>query len=107
MQNKYSMFIDDIRDASKYYDFPIVTVRSYYDAVQYVKDHGIPSFVSFDHDLADDSVPEMTGYSFAKFLIEHIMDNNSTERFEFLVHSANPVGKQNIECYLNNAFKHL
>lgn len=106
--NRYAMFIDDLRDASMYYSFPIVTVRSYDEAVQYIEEHGLPDFISFDHDLGDVvNTPERTGYTFAKYLIEYIMDHCSTARFDYVVHSANPVGKANIEGYLSNAFANI
>ena len=45
-----------------------------------------------------------TGYDFAKWLVDMDMDNiyKFPENFSFHVHSANPVGKANIEGYLNN-----
>ena len=48
-----------------------------------------------------------TGFDFAKWLVEMDMDNiyKFPENFSFHVHSANPVGKANIEGYLNNYLK--
>lgn len=104
----YKMFLDDLREAEKYYpNQGYVTMRTYYEAVEYVSVHGIPSHISFDHDLADDDVDEKTGYSFAKFMIDFILDNELNCIFEYVVHSANPVGKVNIECYLENGFSHI
>lgn len=104
----YKMFLDDLRDAEKYYpNQGFVTMRTYYDAVEYVKEHGIPIYISFDHDLADEAEDEMTGYSFAKFLIDFIIDNELNCIFDYVVHSANPVGKENIEYYLRNGFKFI
>ncbi len=99
------MFIDDIRFPERYYpnqDF--VLVRTYEEAVNYVNQHGLPEFISFDHDLADDQEPERTGYTFAKFLVEYMMDNDIKVPFDFIVHSSNPPGKKNIEMYLSNFF---
>lgn len=104
----YKMFLDDLRCAEKYYpNQGFITMRTYYDAVEYVKKHGVPSFISFDHDLADDADEEMTGYSFAKFMIDYIIDNELDCIFDYVVHSANPVGKENIEYYLNNGFNFI
>lgn len=104
----YKMFLDDLRDAEKYYpNQGFVTMRTYYDAVQYVKEHGVPVFISFDHDLGDEAEDEMTGYSFAKFIIDFIIDNELQCIFDYVVHSANPVGKANIEHYLRNGFKFI
>lgn len=105
---KYSMFLDDIRDAEKYYPGQgMVVCRDYKSACEYVEKHGIPEFVSFDHDLGDLSIDEKTGYSFAKFLIDYMFEHNLKEPFEYFVHSSNPVGKVNIETYLNNGFNAL
>lgn len=105
----YKMFLDDIRDVDNYYpNEEFVVCRSYQEAVDYVTNNGIPSFVSFDHDLGDiDSTDEKTGYTFAKFLINYIIDNNIMFEFGYNVHSANPVGAMNIVSYLENAFKFI
>lgn len=91
------MFLDDER-------FPVgpgpwAIVRSFDEAVLYVKQNGIPEFISFDHDIA--SEPE-TGYTFAKWLVEQDIDGNYKfpDNFSFYVHSANPVGAKNINMYL-------
>jgi hypothetical protein len=49
---------------------------------------------------------EKTGLDCAKFLVEYCMSVGSLLP-EYLVHSANPTGKQNIQAYLENAKKHL
>ncbi|WEM33193.1 hypothetical protein EJP02_132 [Escherichia phage EJP2] len=105
----YKMFIDDLRDAEKHYpNEGFIVTRTYNEAVQYVQEHGLPSFVSFDHDLGDtDSTDEKTGYSFAKFLIEYMIDNDLREPFEYFIHSANPVGAENIKQYLQNGFNFI
>jgi hypothetical protein len=92
----HNLFLDDER-------FPIgdnwEIVRSYEEAVEFVLKNGLPNFISFDHDLGT----EKTGYDFAKWLVDHIMDND-LDKFEFYVHSQNPIGKRNIEEYLNGFF---
>ena len=105
----YNLFIDDLRDAEKYYPGEgFIVVRTCEEAISYVQQHGLPRFVSFDHDLGDtESEVEKTGYTFAKYLIEYMFDNNIKEPFQYYVHSANPVGLKNIESYLENGFKHL
>jgi hypothetical protein len=69
---------------------------------------GMPSYISFDHDLGEDSG---TGYDIVKLLVD--IDMKTTEdmyrfsdNFSFYVHSQNPIGKANIEGYLNNYLKH-
>lgn len=61
-------------------------------------------FISFDHDLGMDNERKVlpSGYDFAKWLVE--MDMNGIisipKDFTFTVHSANPVGAENIRTYL-------
>ena len=130
------LFLDDVRipkDAiglvpdkhNQFYfsnDWEIVT--NYDDFVEYIELNGVPKFVSFDHDLGDtamdeyfrnvatngtldyDNIKEKTGLDCAKFLVEYCTDENQPLP-EYLVHSANPVGKRNIEGFLENAKKHL
>lgn len=115
----WTLFLDDIRfpedvkyDYGSYKD--IVICRSMDDAVWAVKQYGLPSFISFDHDLADDhyllgaSKNEKTGYAFAKWLCDYIMDNDLTlpRKFNFYVHSMNPVGAENIRQCMVNFLKH-
>ena len=100
------MYLDDIREPKNDFD---VIVRSYDEAVAFINKNGIPNFISFDHDLGVDENENLlpTGYDFAKWLVDMDMDNiyKFPENFTFHVHSANPVGKANIEGYLNNYLK--
>jgi hypothetical protein len=127
-----NLFLDDIRmpcDVSGYItnvflkgfycytDF--IIVRNYDEFKEHIEKNGVPDFISFDHDLADehyspdmyrgpeiynknyDVFKERTGLDCAKFLVEYCMDNKITLP-RFLVHSMNPTGKLNIESYLSN-----
>ena len=83
--------------------------RNYHQFVSSILEEGLPEFISFDHDLADEDylesdfheIPEKTGYECAKWLINYCMDHNA-ELPKFFSHSMNPVGKENIESLLNN-----
>lgn len=73
--------------------------RSYDDAVAMVTVFGFPQMVSFDHDLGT----EKTGLDFAHFLINLDIDTNlMPDGFTYTVHSANPVGRANIEGLLES-----
>jgi hypothetical protein len=120
----WNLFIDDERELKDvtwapwhvrhlYRNEEWVIVRSYGDAMVEILNRGFPKFVSFDHDLGDET--KYTGYDLAKQLVENDIisgDQPSRQRykfcddFTFYVHSQNPVGKQNIETYLNNYLKH-
>ena len=84
-----------------------VIARSFSDAVIEVINRGFPDYISFDHDLGD--ISEKTGYDFAKILVEKDMKGHIgytfSENFSYYVHSQNPVGKKNIESYLNSYLK--
>lgn len=111
----YTLFLDDIRfpeDVPYDYRFGLyknaVICRSMDDAVWTVKHRGIPGFISFDHDLSDEhygkDTGEKTGYTFAKWFCDYIMDNNLQlpTSFNYRVHSMNPVGAKNIDCFMRN-----
>lgn len=120
----WNLFIDDERNLEdvtwapwqvreKYRNEEWVIARSYGDAMIEILNRGFPKFVSFDHDLGDET--KYTGYDVAKQLVENdIISGDKKSRrgyvfppdFSFYVHSQNPVGKANIEAYLNNYLKH-
>ena len=97
------MFLDDIREPQNDYD---VIVRSYDEAVELVKQNGIPTFISIDHDLGCDEIGNISknGYDFAKWLVDMDIENihKFPNNFTFDIHSANPIGKNNIKSILNN-----
>ena len=107
---RYSLFIDDERFPPRNDGRKWVIARDFEEVMMSLRRHGMPGYISFDHDLGD--VDKHTGYDIAKLLVELDMaasDPLSTEEtfplpddFEFYVHSQNPIGKKNIESYLNN-----
>ena len=96
------LYLDDIR-TPKSDDF--IIVRSFEEAIKFVQKNGIPNYISFDHDLGCDDLGNIypSGYDFAKWLIEMDLDNlyKFPKDFKFNVHSANPIGKKNIDGILN------
>lgn len=129
---KRKLFLDDIRqvkDACNYMPNPKIyweddwdIVRNYSEFVEYLKSKPLPELISFDHDLADIHYEvdfrdwkdftsgqlgvEETGMDCAKFLVKHCQETKQ-ELPDFLVHSANPVGRTNIRKYLENAKRHI
>jgi hypothetical protein len=123
------LFLDDMRqpkdgvylvDTNRriYFEDDWVVVKNYQEFVDWITTNGMPEFISFDHDLADihyefvtgeipyEGMNEKTGFHCAKWLVEYCLDNDVSLPL-YQVHSANPVGKENIETYLGNAKKHL
>lgn len=138
---EYNLFLDDIRNpidasfymntnVSKLYRIDIhkwVIVRNYEEFVSFILKNGLPTIVSFDHDLGfehydmvsknaegwseyyKDENHEKTGYDCCKWLIEYIQENDLSLP-EILIHSQNTVGAENIQnlfkSYLNFKEKH-
>jgi len=129
----YNLFLDDEREVKhvKWIDLPPyhwVVVKSYDQFVSTIKERGIPSAVSFDHDLAEEHYKEYhvandqkmlsfgtiryhvfkekTGYEAAKWLAEHCIETK-TPIPEYYVHTLNNIGKLNIISVLESAKKSL
>jgi hypothetical protein len=104
-------------------------VRNYQEFIDYISTNGIPDIISFDHDLADehyqdllsdqnwykpdaninlsyDNYNEKTGLDCAKWLVDFCIDGGFTLP-QYIVHSANPAGRKNIQSYLDNAKNHI
>jgi hypothetical protein len=129
----YNLFLDDIRHPysvyeylkdTKYLQWDWIVVRNYDEFISHITSNGLPKFISFDHDLADEhytpqeywkdyelskayqesvysNYKEKTGLECAKWLVELCLDKDLLLP-EFVSHSQNPVGKDNIERYLTN-----
>ena len=96
----FKLFIDDERFPPS--DGPEwIIARTCDDVLNIIMVWGMPGFISFDHDLGED---EPTGYDIAKSLVDMDMNGfiNIPNYFTCYVHSQNPIGKANIEAYLNN-----
>ena len=110
--------IDDIRDpqeptwqnwikknfGTNYFD--ITWVKSYKEFVDFVDKNGLPSNVSFDHDLGNVEDPdnEKTGYDCAKYIVDYCM-NNDRDIPNYRIQSDNGPGRENIDKYLQNYHK--
>ena len=132
---KTLLWLDDIRDpfvgdwlmayapGFAYGDGEVVWVKNFDDFVNHIKFKGIPDMISFDHDLGEDVAKERvtkgmskrqarlkkretkSGYDCSKWLVDYCLDNEIPIP-KFGVHSANPVGAENIRKLLINAIKH-
>lgn len=128
---KKLLWLDDIRNPGladwlmcyapqfAYGEGEVIWVKDYDGFVTYIEDNGMPDMISFDHDLGEDVAKDkvaggmskrqariqkretMSGFECAKWLVDYCLDND-TELPQFGVHSANPVGAENIRKLLTN-----
>jgi len=92
----YKLFIDDIRmPPPPFADW--VVVRSSEQALAYIQKHGMPVFISFDHDLGGDD----TTMVFLRRLVDTVWNGTDTPP-DYIVHSANPVGSLNIISFMDS-----
>jgi len=121
MITNYNLFLDDLRIRTHVTwvnvpkDQHYSVVRNYQEFVDIITLRGLPKFVCYDHDLNDihyghglqgddipyDSYTEKTGYDAAKWLVDYCM-KKGVKHPPYVVHSMNPVGKQNIISYVES-----
>lgn len=121
---KYNIFLDDVRrpeDAAKYMHLDIyddvewIIVRNYYAFISLIEKKGMPSIISFDHDLAPehhkkrefdyDDNKEKTGFHCAKWFLNYCLDNKKDPRTKIIIHSMNPYGSLNILSIFESFYK--
>jgi len=109
-------------------DYKINWVLNYEEFVKWIEMFGLPNAISFDHDLADEHYTpeyfwndyqeskkyqewksnhyqEKTVMDCAKWLVDYCIDNKE-KLPKIFVHSANPVGADNIKYLLDNFLKY-
>jgi hypothetical protein len=103
----WKLYIDDIRTPSDSNEW--VIARTSRKAISLIQSLGFPHKISFDHDLGDDD----DAMKVAKWIVNTDLDKEDNgelnwipANFSFVVHSANPTGKQNIEGLLSGYLKH-
>ena len=124
---KTLLWLDDIRDPSGYHTdgntwaswfspirepYNIIWIKNYTEFTDWITKNGLPDGICFDHDLDPNKglpdleiVNEKTGQDCAKWLIDYCLDK-SLDLPRWNCQSANPVGKENINCLLNSFIKH-
>ncbi len=98
----YRLFLDDKRmplDVYKcttpalrreYKGHAWTTAKTYNEFVYFIENYGVPTHISFDHDL----------HECAKWLCDYLVENNLPMPV-YYIHSQNPVGADNIRSVLN------
>lgn len=92
----YILYIDDERTPPD----DMVLARTLLEAKEIVTKEGLPSLMSLDHDLGGDE----TVMQFLHWLSENYYEEGPPEYF---IHSANPVGRQNMDSFLKSWKKSL
>lgn len=91
----WNLYIDDLRDPPPDRDW--IVCRSSQEALDRIDEMGMPHFVSFDHDLGEDD----TTMVFLRRLVNEVWDG-VTPPPDYQIHSANPVGSQNIRSFMES-----
>ena len=96
------IWLDDIRKMPDSFD---IWFKSGQDLVDYIKSGDPVTFISFDHDLSFkhyfglNPFHKLTGYVICPCQIFSTM----IKRFEWAIHSANPIGAKRIEWAMTKA----
>lgn len=99
------IFLDDVRDPCDVYhkdamepwnDQGWVIAKTVEEAIDIIQRNDVLA-ISFDHDLGT----EKTGYDLARWIEEHVY-LDMIPRFQWNIHSANPVGRENIKRALTS-----
>lgn len=90
------LWLDDLRPMPN--DFTL-HVKTAHEAIEILKTNDV-EYISFDHDLGEEK--NGTGYDVAKWIEENVY-NKVIKMMEWNIHSANPVGRKNIESAMKSA----
>lgn len=108
----FLIFLDDERKVEDvtwikyppYYAFTIVRdFDTFKESIRNINFEN--TLFSFDHDIAlfDEDGKETSGYDCLKWLCNYMFDNGiPSQHLNAMVHSKNPIGKENIESYIRN-----
>lgn len=92
----YKLWLEDLADTIK--PAPDATwkvARSSAEAIAILKEHGVPSFISFDFDLGENDTAEV----YYKYLAENYYDS---EVPDYEIHSENNQGWKLIQSYMES-----
>lgn len=92
------LWIDDVRPMPEGFDRHAKTAS---EAIEIIKACDRIEEISFDHDLGNDA--DGTGYDVAKFIEEQAYRGIKPPPLKWSIHSANPVGRQNIRKAMESA----
>lgn len=92
------LWLDDIRDPP---DESWEWAQSFSQMIWLLKKFGRPEIMSFDHDLGIDQATgtNRSGHDIIKWIAERDQNGGEWYPLEVRVHSANPVGAENVRKY--------
>lgn len=96
------LFVDDLRVSCG--DDWIVK-RNSQEAIDYIRNNGLPDVITFDHDLGGDDTSMKIVHAITDMCLDKII--TFTPEFRFFVHSDNPVGAKNIELAMRSLYRHF
>lgn len=109
-KRKVLLWLDDYRNPYEHnwlvfcplvMPYDVIWVKDYGSFTNWIKQNGLPDAICFDHDLGTVA----TGYDCALWVVDYCLDHGLNLPM-YNVQSANPVGKKNIICLLENYKKH-
>ncbi len=92
MNTMWALYLDDDKETRihpKHYRRAYTSAQ----AIEFVKEYGKPYMMRLDHDLGDDD----TTMEFLKWMAE-----NSSLDIPYIIHSENPIGRQNITSFIES-----
>jgi hypothetical protein len=106
MSDDIKLWLDDQLDnpgmPARHTPVDWVGVKTAQEAIDVLKTGNV-THISLDHDLGDEKIVG-TGYQVTRW-IEAAAHDGILPRIEWAIHSANPVGRKNMEAALRNADK--
>ena len=100
------IWLDDLRDPKDYIDCEsdnVLWIKDGEEFMRHLTEYGLPDLIDFDHDLGEGS-PD--GYECAKKVVEYCLEHGK-KRPQWRIHSANPVGRNNMESIFSSYEKWL
>ena len=96
----YTLFLDDLRNPPWWLGYDPIIARDVAELKLTIHMYGVPSIISFDHDLGKFESGEIKSSAMVglQWLIDEHLDSrlNLSEVHQVFVHSSNPAGALNI-----------
>lgn len=99
------IFLDDVRNPQGSHWIVVRTAEDAYTLIREMMSTGLPVVASLDHDLGENMT---TGYDLLNWLEKDIAtDEQFRPNITFQIHSANPVGRMNMDMAIRSIMRML